>query len=170
MHAIQRSTSRFAIAALTTIAVLGGIAAELVNIKRTSNEGVVALWTARFADLKQSAEANSAKYKVEIAKQVALNAVTRRRAEADLKAAETEIEQANSAYARQQADAETRKTEAEVAKLQPTIRIQGILVQCYRRCDQRHKGRTSYRFGETDFFGCTVDCKQDTARQLITPH
>lgn len=158
MQSYLRSHWGKATAVLAALAVFGGVAAEFVAIKRTTNEGVIALWMARYADLKQHADAIAAKYKAEIARQVAVNAEIRKKADADLRAAEAEIEQVNSTYAHQQADADTRKTEAELKNLKSRIAIiEPIIVKCIRPCAAKLTGRPK-RYGELSGAGCIADC------------
>lgn len=165
MRQIQLSLWGMTIAALAVLSLAGGIAAELVAIKKTANEGVVALWTARNADLKQSAEASAANYRSKIVEQAAINAESRKKAEAELRAAEADIESANSAYARQQAEAEATKIEAELAKIKPEIQLLELeVVKCSRPCNRKHANK-AHRWGEMDYFGCIATC----AKNLVAP-
>ena len=162
MKALSASASGIAVSGLAILAVFGSMAAQSIDTKRVANEGVVAFWSARYADLKQSADAKAAAFKVEILKEGAKNAEIRKKAEAELRTAEAEIEQANSKYAHQRAEGEAIKLEGELENLKAELSIlEKQMLRCYRPC-QRGRGRAG-RDG-LDSAGCAWQCITNLSR------
>lgn len=99
--------------ALAIVALLSSIALEAASIWKGSNEATVTQMQARYADLKQKAEAEEAAYKAEIEKATAANAEVQQKAEADLAAAKARIAQAKAPYQSRLAKARAALTDAQ---------------------------------------------------------
>lgn len=99
--------------ALTIVALLSTLALEVTTIWKGSSDATVSQMQARYADIKQKAEAEETAYKAEIEKATATYAQIQQEAEANLAVAKAKIAQAKAPYQDRLAKARAELADAQ---------------------------------------------------------